>query len=55
MFSELIQKLADHGRVVLLIDEYDKPIIDYLNELEQAQENQEILKTFYSVIKDCDL
>lgn len=54
MFRELIRKLADNGRVVLLIDEYDKPIIDYLDETERAKENQQILKLFYSVIKDCD-
>ena len=54
MFAELIRKLADKGNVVLLIDEYDKPIIDYLDEIEQAKANQTILKTFYSVIKDCD-
>ena len=41
-------------KVVVLIDEYDKPIIDYLEDLEQAEENREILKDFYSVIKDSD-
>ena len=54
MFTELMRKLADRGKVVLLIDEYDKPIIDYLDEIEQAKANQQILKTFYSVIKDSD-
>ena len=34
-FKELIEKLSKkHGNVVLLIDEYDKPIIDYLETLE---------------------
>ncbi len=41
-------------RVVLLIDEYDKPIIDYLDHLNQAAINRDHLKTFYSVIKDSD-
>lgn len=54
MFAELLYKLADRGKIVLLIDEYDKPIIDYLDNLEQAKANQQILKTFYSVIKDSD-
>ncbi len=55
-FEELLRKLAESkGRVVLLIDEYDKPIIDFLGEeVAQARENQQVLKNFYSVIKDCD-
>ena len=55
-FEELLRKLAESkGQVVLLIDEYDKPIIDYLGEeVAQAKENQQVLKNFYSVIKDSD-
>jgi hypothetical protein len=53
-FKELITKLWTEGRgVVVLVDEYDKPLIDYLNQddLHTAKENQQILKTFYSVLK----
>jgi hypothetical protein len=54
-FRELLQKLAlAQGRVVLLIDEYDKPIIDYLEAPEHAKANRETLKQFYSVLKDAD-
>lgn len=53
-FRELIEKLSENGRVVILIDEYDKPIIDYLDDLEQANQNHKILKSFYSIIKDTD-
>ena len=55
-FEELIKTLAKKNQVVVLIDEYDKPIIEYLGktELPKAQENREILKIFYSVIKDLD-
>lgn len=56
MFAELIRVLSDRGKnqVVILIDEYDKPIIDYLQEKEIARENRQILRRFYSIIKDSD-
>jgi Predicted AAA-ATPase/PD-(D/E)XK nuclease superfamily len=56
-FSELLQFLdAKHGKVVLLIDEYDKPIIDHLEQIKlpKAREHRDILKTFYSVLKDSE-
>ena len=56
LFYELIRKASRkyQQKVVLLIDEYDKPIIDYLDDLPQAKANQQVLKSFYSVIKDSD-
>jgi Predicted AAA-ATPase/PD-(D/E)XK nuclease superfamily len=55
-FRSLIENLsAQKGSVAVLIDEYDKPIIDYLNiDINRAIENREILKNFYSVLKDAD-
>jgi len=55
-FIELIKFLGKEKGVVILIDEYDKPIIDYLDKKSAgiAQENKEILKNLYSGIKDCD-
>ncbi|MEY4904053.1 MAG: hypothetical protein RLZZ292_1868 [Bacteroidota bacterium] len=56
-FNELIGKLAKkHGRVVILIDEYDKPIIDFLEtkHLAIAHENRDKLRNFYRCIKDND-
>ncbi len=55
-FLELIETLGRETPVVVLIDEYDKPIIDYLEKssFKQAQENKEILKTFYTGVKDQD-
>ncbi len=53
-FAELIKKLSAHGKVVILIDEYDKPINDFLTDMPRAKENREILKNFYSIIKSAD-
>ena len=56
-FKELIFKAAQNsptGKAVILIDEYDKPIIDYLDDLPKAKENRQILKNFYSILKDSD-
>ncbi|MEQ8706992.1 MAG: AAA family ATPase [Phaeodactylibacter sp.] len=41
-------------KVVILIDEYDKPIIDYLDDIPKAEENRDTLKWLYSVLKDAD-
>jgi len=41
-------------KVVVLIDEYDKPILDAIENIEVAKEDREILKDFYSVLKDAD-
>lgn len=54
LFQSLIEELGKLGKVALLIDEYDKPIIDYLDELPKGQENRDILKNLYSVIKEAD-
>jgi hypothetical protein len=53
-FEELIKKLSKINRVVILIDEYDKPIIDKIEDVEVAKELRDVLKGFYQVMKDCD-
>jgi len=55
-FEELIKKLSEKNPVVILVDEYDKPIIDYLDKknIHKAHEHREILKNFYSVLKGND-
>lgn len=53
--QELIEQLhASVGQAVVLIDEYDKPILDYLDDLPRAQHHREVLKSFYAVLKDAD-
>ena len=41
-------------RVVVLVDEYDKPILDALDIPDIASANRDYLHGFYSVIKDAD-
>ena len=53
-FTELISRAGANERVVILIDEYDKPIIDFLDDVSKAEENRSIFRSFYSVLKDAD-
>ena len=55
-FEEAIKKLYNKHKenVVVLVDEYDKPILDRIEEPEVAKQNREILKDFYSILKDAD-
>ena len=41
-------------RVVVLVDEYDKPILDALDIADMARANRDFLRGFYGVIKDSD-
>jgi len=51
LIADLHSKTGE--RVVLLVDEYDKPIIDYINNTEKAEKNRMILRNFYGAIKAC--
>jgi hypothetical protein len=55
-FAELIALVAKISgqRVVILVDEYDKPILDRIESPEIARQIRETLKDFYAVIKDSD-
>jgi hypothetical protein len=54
--DDLVKKLskANNTKVVVLVDEYDKPIIDRLNDLTVAQGNRELLKDFFTTLKSLD-
>lgn len=41
-------------QVVVLIDEYDKPIINNLDNLAVAEDNREILREFFGTLKELD-
>ena len=40
--------------VVVLIDEYDKPILDHIDDIEVAEANRKILRGFYGILKSMD-
>jgi hypothetical protein len=56
MLQELVSKGATkfNQQFVLLIDEYDKPILDVINDAPKANTNRELLRGFYSAIKNLD-
>jgi len=49
-FAELIDLLSVNGKVAVLIDEYDKPIIDFIDNIKKATDNRDTLKSVYGVI-----
>ena len=55
-FRHLIRTLHQQTgqRVVVLVDEYDKPILDALGESELARANRDYLRALYGMIKSCD-
>ncbi len=54
MFKELIDNLSKINKVVILIDEYDKPIVEFVDNMEIASEMRNILKEFYTTMKASD-
>ena len=56
-FAYLLEALHEQAgrRVAVLVDEYDKPILDALVEApDVARANRDYLRGLYGVIKDCD-
>ena len=55
-FAHLLRTLHAHAgqRVAVLVDEYDKPILDVLEQPEAARANRDYLRGLYGVIKDSD-
>ena len=55
-FASLLEALHSQAGqpVAVLIDEYDKPILDALEVPDIARANRDFLRGLYAVIKDCD-
>ena len=55
-FAHILEALHRQNghRVVVLVDEYDKPILDALESPGVARENRDFLRGFYGVVKDAD-
>ena len=55
-FAHLIVQLHQKtgAPVVILVDEYDKPILDALQDPELSRKNRDFLRGFYGTIKDYD-
>ena len=55
-FAGLIKALHRRAgqRVVLLVDEYDRPIADALRDPALAEGNRDFLRGVYGMVKDCD-
>ena len=55
-FASIMEILHERAgqRVAVLVDEYDKPILDALEEPEIARANRDFLRGLYATIKDSD-
>lgn len=55
-FYNLIMAIADKTgeQVVILVDEYDKPLLQTIGNENLQNEYRETLKAFYGIIKSCD-
>ncbi|MCP4217933.1 MAG: ATP-binding protein [bacterium] len=51
-FKELITELSKINKVVVLVDEYDKPIIDFIEQPQTAINNRNTLRTFFETLKE---
>ena len=57
LLNRLIKGLHSkyNQKVVVLIDEYDKPILDHITNIEIAEANRDTLRNLYGILKSLDL
>lgn len=55
MLLQVIYALSKKNpSIAVLIDEYDKPILDNITDIKKVDEMREVLCSFYTVLKSCD-
>jgi hypothetical protein len=52
--KRLFKKFGSKNRIVLIVDEYDNPILDNIDKLETAEQIRDVLKNFYESFKGLD-
>ena len=52
--KNLVKALAEKERVVVLVDEYDKPIIDNLDRPEVTADNRKLLQNLFGALKNLE-
>ncbi len=55
-FARLIELVSEKysRQVVILVDEYDRPILDHIEDLELAKRIRDVLRGFYPILKSMD-
>lgn len=54
LLSFLIEKLSAKRKVVILVDEYDKPLLDQIDNIPLLEKHRKFLKGFYGTLKSAD-
>ena len=52
-FDELVDAMSKEGKVVILVDEYDKPVFENIMNVEHGNGIFRLMQNFYGIIKHC--
>lgn len=53
-FEKILYELSKKNKVAIIIDEYDKPILDNITNIEVADKVRDVLRNFYTLFKNLD-